>query len=89
MEKLKSQIEPTAGDLVSFDVWLGSLDRTRATGHRWRRKFPWLTTLNIFGKLYVRRQTIEEFERRAAAGEFQRDVRPNPNAVAAKSREPR
>jgi hypothetical protein len=99
MNELKSQIETTAGDLVSFDVWLESLNRTRATGHRWRQKFPWLETINIFGKLYIRRTTIEEFERRAAVGEFQRDIRPNPNAVAAplpepcrrrkKSREPR
>jgi hypothetical protein len=79
MHELKSQIEPTAGDLVSFDLWLGSLNRTRATGHRWRRKLPWLKTINVFGKLYIRRTTIEEFERRAAAGEFQRDIRPQPN----------
>jgi hypothetical protein len=83
MEKRKSKIEPTAGDLVSFDVWLGSLDRTRATGHRWRKQFPWLTVLNIFGKLYVTRDSIAEFERRALAGEFQRDIRPKLNPVIA------
>jgi hypothetical protein len=45
---------------------------------RWRRQFPWLETTNIFGKLYIRRKTIEEFERRAIAGEFQRDIHPMP-----------
>jgi hypothetical protein len=76
MEKRKSKIEPTAGDLVSFDVWLESLDRTRATGHRWRKQFPWLKTINVFGKLYIHRKTIEEFEQRASAGEFKRDIHP-------------
>jgi hypothetical protein len=59
MQELKSQIKPTAGDLVSFDLWIKTLNRTRATGHRWRRKFPWLKTTNIFGKLYIRRTTTK------------------------------
>jgi hypothetical protein len=80
---MHEQTEPTAGDLVSFDVWIQTLNRTRATGHRWRRQLPWLKTVNIFGKLYIRRATIEEFERRASAGEFQRDFRPNPNPMVA------
>jgi hypothetical protein len=78
MQQPTSQLQPTAGDLVSFDRWIGSLNRTRATGHRWRRQFPWLKTINIFGKLYIRRKTIEEFERRAMAGEFKRDIHPMP-----------
>lgn len=77
------------GDLVSFDAWLESIDRTRATGHRWRKRFPWLETLNVFGRLYIRRKTIEEFERRAPAGEFQRDMRPRPNPVLPHSGRPR
>jgi hypothetical protein len=63
-------------DLISFDKWLKGLGRTRTTGHRWRRKWPWLKTINIFGRVYVSRQVIEEFERRARAGEFERDVHP-------------
>ena len=74
MQQAKSQIPTTAGDLVSFDQWTRSLNRTRATGHRWRKQFPWLATTNVFGKLYILRKTIEEFERRALAGEFQRDI---------------
>jgi hypothetical protein len=76
MQQATSQLQPTAGDLVSFDQWIRSLNRTRATGHRWRRQFPWLETTNILGKLYIRRKTIEEFERRAIAGEFKKDIHP-------------
>jgi hypothetical protein len=85
MRELKSQIEATAGDLIAFDLWLKTLNRTRATGHRWRRQFPWLNdgVINVFGKLYVKRQTIEEFYERASAGEFERDIRPNPNPMTA------
>ncbi len=66
-------------DLVSFDGWLKSLGRTRTTGHRWRKKFPWLTVTNIFGKNYISRHVIAEFQRRAAAGEFSRAVHPPNN----------
>jgi hypothetical protein len=76
MREPKSHIHPPAGDLIAFNQWLEGIDRTRATGHRWRKQFPWLTTINIFGKLYIRRTTIEEFERRAIAGEFKRDIYP-------------
>ena len=70
MHQSKSKIQPTEGDLVSFDQWIGGLNRTRSTGHRWRRQFQWLKTVNIFGRLYIHRRTIEEFERRAFAGEL-------------------
>jgi hypothetical protein len=64
------------GGLVAFDVWIKSLNKTRATGWRWRKRFPWLKIVNIFGKNYISRTVIAEFERRAAAGEFARDVHP-------------
>ena len=76
MHQPKSPLQPAAGDLVAFDAWIRSLDRTRPTGHRWRKQFPWLETINIFGKLYIRRKIIAEFERRALAGEFKRNIRP-------------
>jgi hypothetical protein len=55
------------GNLTSYDAWLDSLSRTRSTGHRWRREFPWLNEgiVNVFGKLYITKETIVEFERRA------------------------
>jgi hypothetical protein len=64
---------------VAFDPWIQCLNRIRATGHRWRKQFPWLKSVNIFGRLYICRKTIEEFERPALAGEFQKDIRPNVN----------
>jgi hypothetical protein len=84
MQELNPQSESPAGELVSFDLWIRTLNRTRATGHRWRKQFPCLKVLNVFGKLCVTRASIAEFERRALAGEFQRDVRPpNPHPFAA------
>lgn len=70
-------VEPnTVSNLVPFDVWTRSLNKHRATAWRWRKQFPWLTTINVFGKLYVTRETIAEFERRAIAGELAKDIRP-------------
>ena len=65
------------GNLASFDAWLASLAKTRATGFRWRKQYPWLKTVNIFGKLYISRDVIAEFERRALAGELAKDIKPD------------
>ncbi len=64
---------PEAGELLSFDTWLHSIDRTRSTGWRWRSNGT-IETINVFGKLYVTRDAIAEFERRALAGDFSREV---------------
>ncbi len=64
----------TSGTLVSFDGWLESLDKTRTTGWRWRKE-GLIKTVNIFGKLYISRDEIARFERRALAGEFHKDAR--------------
>jgi hypothetical protein len=78
MSAAEAPIAGNPSDLVPFDSWIKSLGRTRATGHRWRKKFSWLEAgiVNIFGKNYISRAVIAEFERRAAAGEFSRDVHP-------------
>jgi len=65
----------TAGNLVSFDGWLDSLDKTRTTGWRWR-KDGLIKTVNIFGKLYITRDEVAKFERRAIAGDFSKEVAP-------------
>ena len=57
------------GNLVALNTWLASLDKQPITGWRWRRKFG-IPTVNICGRVYVARETIADFERRAAAGEF-------------------
>jgi hypothetical protein len=64
----------TSGNLVSFDGWLDTLDKTRTTGWRWRKE-GLIKTVNIFGKLYISRDEIARFERRALAGEFHKDSR--------------
>ncbi len=64
-----SPYELPFSDIVSFDRWLESIGKTQATGWRWRRR-QWINTINISGRVYVRRSEIRRFEERAAAGEF-------------------
>lgn len=59
----------STSSLVSFEKWLEDIDKTPATGWRWRKR-GWIETVNICGRLYISRSVIAEFERRAAAGEF-------------------
>jgi|ERR1051325_6981747 hypothetical protein len=58
-----------ASNLIPFDRWLESIDKTAATGWRWRQR-GWIVTVNICGRVYVSRDEIKRFEARAAAGEF-------------------
>jgi hypothetical protein len=61
--------EQPVSNLLAFDRWLKDIDKTAATGWRWRKR-GWISTVNIAGRVYVSRQAIGEFEARAAAGEF-------------------
>lgn len=65
--------QATAGNLVSYFGWLGTLGKTRTTGWRWR-KSGLIQTVNIFGKLYVTRDEIARFEQRAMSGEFHKEL---------------
>jgi hypothetical protein len=76
-ESATISVQPSASNVVPFHGWLEEMGRTRATGHRWRKEHPWLKTINIFGKLYISRAMIAEFERRAVAGELARDIKPD------------
>ena len=60
--------------LFSFEDWLRGRGLTRTTGYRYRRD-GLLQTVNIFGRLYITRDEIEKFERRAIAGEFSKAVK--------------
>jgi hypothetical protein len=62
-------IQDTPSNLVAFDSYLSALSKTRVTGFRWREK-GLIETVNIFGRLYVTREAIAAFEKRAMAGEF-------------------
>jgi hypothetical protein len=59
-------------DLVSYDKWLSDVAITATTGWRWRKRGI-IRTINIYGRLYVSRQQIADFELRAAAGELARE----------------
>ena len=61
-----------ASPIVLFGLFLESLGVTPPTGWRWRKR-GWISTINIAGRVYVSRQAIVEFERRAAAGEFAKE----------------
>jgi hypothetical protein len=61
-----------ASPIVLFGLFLESLGVTPPTGWRWRKRGR-ISTINIAGRVYVSRQAIVEFERRAAAGEFAKE----------------
>jgi hypothetical protein len=72
MNEFTSQRQTTpvpASDLVAYDSWLSAIDRAPATGWRWR-KAGLIKTITIYGRLYVSRRAIREFELRASRGEF-------------------
>jgi predicted site-specific integrase-resolvase len=55
--------------IVSLRQWLADTGVTACTAWRWRKK-GWLKTINICGRQYLTREAIDEFTRRAAAGDF-------------------
>ena len=55
--------------VISLTKWLAQIGVTACTAWRWRHK-GWLKTVNICGRQYLTQQAIEEFNRRAVAGEF-------------------
>ncbi len=61
--------QPAAANLVSFDAWYREMNISESTAHRYRAR-GMITTLTIFGKLYLTRAEIAKFESRAQAGEF-------------------
>jgi hypothetical protein len=61
--------DQAVSNLLGFDRWLKDIDRTPATGWRWRKR-GWIKTINVCGRLYISRDEINRFETRAVAGEF-------------------
>lgn len=66
----KQEAQATPGELFSFDLFLREKGKTRSTGWRWRKQWAWFKIVNVMGRLYISRDTIREFERRAMAGEL-------------------
>lgn len=73
-ETLSTVVPNVISDLLPFDNWLASINRTPTTGWRWRKQ-GLIQALVINGRLYVSRKAILNFERRVAAGEFARTRR--------------
>ena len=61
--------QSSVSNLCAYDNWLENMGISAATGWRWRRD-GLITTVNILGRIYIAREVIDSFERRAAAGEF-------------------
>lgn len=70
---IESPTNSIAG-LIPFDDWLKALGKDRSTGYRYRKRGD-VTTVNIYGRLYITPEEITRFAARAAAGEFARKVR--------------
>ncbi len=62
---------PDPEPMMSLDKFTEQTGLSSATVWRWR-KMKMLTTVNIYGRLYILRSEIARFNARAAAGEFAR-----------------
>jgi len=62
-------VSKNSAAVISLSKWLGQVGVTSCTAWRWRKK-GWLKTINICGRQYLTQESIDEFNRRALAGEF-------------------
>jgi predicted site-specific integrase-resolvase len=69
METTQNLTNGPARAIISLQQWLADVGVTACTAWRWRKR-GWLKTVNICGRQYLTQEAIEEFKRRAAAGEF-------------------
>ena len=74
--KMPNNNQPTAAtplpDLTTTPKWAEDMGRTLVTLWRWKNK-GWIHPINISGRSYLTREDIEQFVRRAKAGEFQKE----------------
>jgi len=68
MEIVSNNLQ-TCPAVIALNRWLVQVGVTQITAWRWRRR-GWLKTVNIAGRQYLTQEAIEEFHRRAVAGEF-------------------
>jgi predicted site-specific integrase-resolvase len=59
----------SARAVIALNRWLEQVGVTPVTAWRWRQR-GWLKTVNIAGRQYLTQEAIDEFHRRAVAGEF-------------------
>lgn len=62
-------LDSTGSAVISLSKWLAKVGITPVTAWRWRKR-GWLKTVNIAGRQYLTQEAIDEFRRRAQAGEF-------------------
>ena len=77
MGGVKTQNENNSAPLVAvicLAKWLEQVGVTPCTGWRWRKR-GWLKTVNIAGRQYLTQSAIDEFNRRAVAGEFAQECK--------------
>jgi hypothetical protein len=72
---MDSKATESVPKLISFNKFLEEMGVTSTTGWRWRKRGV-LETVNIYGRLYVTADVIEQFHRRATAGEFAKKISP-------------
>lgn len=72
--KLNDTERDSKRGLTTWRSWLQGVGVSPVTGWRWRNN-GWLRPVNINGKLYIAAEEIANFERRAAAGEFEKVAR--------------
>ena len=83
-EVAKSPVNQTnsASNLVPWDEWLRGMGLDKSTGFRYRQR-GLLSVCNIFGRIYITRAEIANFEARVLAGDFAKQVRSNlPRKIA-------
>lgn len=81
MKRHVTPSNPAPSNLFCFYRYLEGRNLTRMTGYRYRQK-GLIETINIFGRLYITREEIEKFERRALNGEFNKAASiPNPKGT--------
>jgi len=71
VQKVRTNLNSAAA-VISLNRWLAQVGITPITAWRWRRK-GWLITVNIAGRQYLTQEAIDEFHRRAVAGEFAKE----------------
>jgi hypothetical protein len=59
----------TEAPMISFAQFLSDLGKSTTWGWRCRKR-GWIRAINIAGRLYVTRESIQEFQARAEQGEF-------------------
>ena len=71
---LPTQNPTDPSNLYSFDGYIKGRGLTRYSGWRYR-KLGLISTVNIFGRLYITREEIARFEARAIAGDFHKEAK--------------